>query len=86
MAPNMSGIAVTDQARSIYLCELAIDFCLKVLSPKGAFVVKVFHGSGFETFLKMMRDTFVQVKSRKPEASRSESKEVYLIAKVLKRH
>ncbi len=81
MAPNMSGIAVADQAKSIYLCELALDFALKVLSPKGGLLVKVFQGSGFETYLKMLRSNFKEVKSRKPEASRPESRETYLLAR-----
>jgi len=81
MAPNMSGIGVADQAKSIYLCELALDFALKVLSSKGVFLVKVFQGSGFEDYLRLLRSSFNQVKSRKPEASRSESREVYLLGR-----
>lgn len=80
MAPNMSGIAVADQAKSIYLCELALDFALKALTDQGHFLVKVFQGAGFEDYLKMMRSKFSQVKTRKPEASRPESREVYLLA------
>lgn len=80
MAPNMSGNATVDQARSMYLVELALDMCHQVLKPGGSFVVKVFQGQGFEPFLKDMRAAFNDVKTRKPESSRARSREVYLVA------
>lgn len=80
MAPNMSGNATVDQARSMYLVELALDMCHQVLKPGGSFVVKVFQGQGFEPFLKDMRAAFSSVKTRKPESSRARSREVYLVA------
>ena len=84
MAPNMSGVASVDQARSIGLAELALDFAANHLKPQGNFLVKVFQGSGFETLVADIRHRFVQVMIRKPEASRSRSNEVYLVAKGLK--
>ena len=84
MAPNMSGVASVDQARSIGLAELALDFTVNHLKPQGNFLVKVFQGSGFETLVADIRHRFVQVMIRKPEASRSRSNEVYLVAKGLK--
>jgi 23S rRNA (uridine2552-2'-O)-methyltransferase len=84
MAPNMSGVASVDQARSIGLAELALDFTVNHLKPQGNFLVKVFQGSGFETLVADIRRRFVQVMIRKPEASRSRSNEVYLVAKGLK--
>jgi 23S rRNA (uridine2552-2'-O)-methyltransferase len=81
MAPNISGIGLSDQARSMYLAELAMDFAVQRLKPNGAFLVKLFHGSGFEEFVREARRRFRQVAVRKPEASRSRSKEVYLLAK-----
>jgi 23S rRNA (uridine2552-2'-O)-methyltransferase len=84
MAPNISGVAGTDQARSIGLAELALDFAVKHLKPRGNFLVKVFQGSGFETLVAEIRRHFVQVVIRKPEASRSRSNEVYVLAKGLK--
>lgn len=84
MAPNMSGVASVDQARSIGLAELALDFAANHLKPQGNFLVKVFQGSGFETLVADIRRRFVQVMIRKPEASRSRSNEVYLVAKGLK--
>ncbi|RUO68924.1 23S rRNA (uridine(2552)-2'-O)-methyltransferase RlmE [Idiomarina ramblicola] len=80
MAPNMSGNSTVDQARSMYLVELALDMCHQVLKPGGSFVVKVFQGQGFEPFLKDVRAAFKDVKTRKPESSRARSREVYLVA------
>ncbi|MDV6315509.1 23S rRNA (uridine(2552)-2'-O)-methyltransferase RlmE [Idiomarina sp. HP20-50] len=80
MAPNMSGNGTVDQARSMYLVELALDMCHQVLKPGGSFAVKVFQGQGFESFLKDIRAAFNNVKTRKPESSRARSREVYLVA------
>lgn len=80
MAPNMSGNDNVDQPRAMYLVELALDMCHQVLKPGGAFVVKVFHGQGFEEFLKAVRAAFTTVKTRKPDSSRARSREVYLVA------
>ena len=79
MAPNTSGNKAVDQPRQIYLCELALDFANRVLSPKGQFVVKVFSGSGFDEFRKQVVDSFEVLKTSKPAASRARSKEVFLI-------
>ena len=84
MAPNMSGVASVDQARSIGLAELALDFAVNHLKPQGNFLVKVFQGSGFEELVAEIRRRFVQVMIRKPEASRSRSNEVYLVGQGLK--
>jgi len=84
MAPNISGVRSADQARSIHLCELALEFAKSHLNPRGAFLVKAFQGSGYPEFLAVMRGTFVSVVSRKPGASRGESKEMYLLGKGLR--
>ena len=84
MAPNISGIASVDQARAAGLAELALEFAVNHLKPQGNFLVKLFHGEGFETFVKAVRGYFGQVLIRKPEASRSRSSEVYLLCKGLK--
>lgn len=81
MAPNISGINVADQARAMYLAELALDFAKEVLKPGGNFLVKVFQGADFEEFLKNMRKSFAKVITRKPKASRGRSKEIYLLGK-----
>jgi 23S rRNA (uridine2552-2'-O)-methyltransferase len=79
MAPNMSGMNVVDQPRSMYLAELALDFARQWLKPGGALVIKVFQGEGFDAFLGDCRDTFDRVVVRKPGASRPRSREVYLL-------
>jgi len=84
MAPNISGVRSSDQARSIHLCELALDFAETHLNSGGAFVVKAFQGAGYPEFLAAMRRIFVSVASRKPGASRGESNEMYLVGKKLK--
>jgi 23S rRNA (uridine2552-2'-O)-methyltransferase len=84
MAPNLTGITVTDQARLFELGELAMEFAVQFLQPNGAFIVKVFQGAGFEPFVKQLRAHFVTVAAKKPDASRDESREVYLLAKGLK--
>lgn len=84
MAPNLSGIATTDQARALELAELALQFAMKHLKPHGNFLVKAFQGSGFEAFLKALRSRFAVVAVRKPGASRDRSSEVYLLGKGLR--
>lgn len=79
MAPNMSGQDSTDQARAMYLAELALDFVDEVLRPGGAFLTKVFQGVGFDEYLRATRDRFDRVASRKPDASRARSREIYLL-------
>jgi 23S rRNA (uridine2552-2'-O)-methyltransferase len=83
MAPNLSGIAASDQARSVDLAELALAFARDWLKPSGACAVKVFQGAGFESVLKEFRSAFRTVRVRKPQASRSESREVYLVGRRL---
>jgi 23S rRNA (uridine2552-2'-O)-methyltransferase len=79
MSPNITGISVVDQARGVELAELALDFSADQLNSGGNFLVKVFQGSGFEEFLNAMRTTFDRVVTRKPEASRDRSSEIYLL-------
>lgn len=85
MAPNTSGNTAVDQPRMIYLCELALDFATRVLSPKGQFLVKVFQGEGFDEYRKSIVDTFEILKTSKPDASRARSKEVYLLGQTRKK-
>ena len=81
MAPNMSGNKSVDQPRAMYLCELALDFARQTLNPGGAFFIKVFQGEGFDQFFQALRADFSVLKTRKPDASRSRSRETYLLAK-----
>ena len=84
MAPNISGVVVSDQARVMHLAELGLEFSRSWLKPNGAFLVKVFQGYGFEEFVREMREVFKSVATRKPDASRDRSAEIYLLGKGLK--
>lgn len=80
MAPNVTGNAAVDLPRSMYLCELAVDFSRRVLRPGGGLVMKVFQGEGFDDLYRDVRGSFGKVVTRKPKASRPKSREVYLVA------
>jgi 23S rRNA (uridine2552-2'-O)-methyltransferase len=84
MAPNMSGIPASDQARSMELAERARDFALSHLQSGGGFLVKTFQGAGYDDYLLSLRRAFEKVVVRKPEASRGESAEQFLLARGLK--
>ena len=84
MAPNMSGIAMSDQARAMHLAEIARDFALLQLKSDGAFLVKIFQGAGYDEYLRSLRQAFRKVVVRKPAASRDESAEQYLLARGLR--
>ncbi len=81
MAPNVSGMSAVDQPRAMYLCELALEYAREVLRPGGDFVVKVFQGEGFDQYVRDLRSSFAKVVTRKPAASRPQSREVYLVAR-----
>ena len=85
MAPNISGIAAVDQAKSVGLCELALDFSLNWLSDQGVFLAKLFQGADYGAFLQQCRASFHQVQTIKPKASRDRSAEIYLIGQKPKR-
>jgi 23S rRNA (uridine2552-2'-O)-methyltransferase len=80
MAPNMSGVESVDQARSMYLAELARDFAQQHLKVGGNFLIKLFQGAEFDDYIRDLRKRYTQVKVRKPDASRSRSSEVYALA------
>lgn len=84
MAPNMSGNKGVDQPSAIYLGELALETAKTVLTKDGVFLVKLFHGAGFDEFFKEVQQSFVKVAIRKPKASRPRSNEVYILAKGFK--
>lgn len=81
MAPNISGVALSDQARSMHLAELALEFACRQLKLGGNFLVKTFEGAGSEAFRKAMKSAFEKVVVRKPKASRDRSNEVYILGK-----
>jgi 23S rRNA (uridine2552-2'-O)-methyltransferase len=84
MAPNLSGIEVTDTARVEHLVELAVDFAVHHLKPDGALVCKCFHDSGYNTLVSLFRQTFRTAKAIKPKASRDKSAETFLVGVGLK--
>lgn len=84
MAPNLSGMNAIDQPKAMYLVELALDLAEQVLKPGGDFLAKVFQGEGYEDYLKLLRSRFDKVLTRKPEASRARSREVYLLGRGFK--
>ena len=81
LAPNMSGMATIDQAKAMYLAELALEFVRGHLKPGGDFVVKLFQGTDFDGYVREVRSLFDKVQVRKPKASRPRSREVYLLAR-----
>ncbi len=81
MAPNISGIKSVDQPKSMYLAELALDLCDKVLKPGGSLICKLFQGQGSEELIASARAQFGRVRVMKPAASRPGSREVYLVAR-----
>ncbi len=84
MAPNFTGISVYDQAKTLELAEVARDFALLHLKSPGAFLVKIFQGAGYDEYLKSLRARFAKVVVRKPDASRDESAEQYILARGLR--
>ena len=86
MLPNVTGVPSVDQARAAELTLAGIGLCRKLLKPDGAFLVKVFHGEAFDEVLKALKAVFQTVATRKPAASRGESRENYLLARGLTRH
>ena len=84
IAPNMSGSKAVDQPKSMYLADLALDFAINSLAPKGVFLIKLFQGEGFDQYVQEAKKSFLSVVIRKPKASRARSREVYLLAKGLK--
>lgn len=81
MAPNISGMRTVDQARAMHLAELALDFAKNSLTAGGALLIKMFQGEGFDDYLRDLRQVFARVVTRKPQASRARSRELYLLAR-----
>ncbi|MCP4488843.1 MAG: 23S rRNA (uridine(2552)-2'-O)-methyltransferase RlmE [Gammaproteobacteria bacterium] len=84
MAPNLSGMDSVDQPKAMYLAELALDLAQEKLIRNGAFVTKLFHGTGFDGYVSTLRQRFRTVKLRKPDASRPRSREIYAVCNGLK--
>ena len=86
MAPNLTGMKAVDQPAVVYLAELAVDLAQQVLTENGIFIAKLFQGEGFDEFVRNTRKVFNVVSLKKPDASRSKSREVYLVAKGLRQN
>ena len=86
MAPNLTGMKAVDQPAVVYLAELAVDLAQQVLTLDGIFIAKLFQGEGFDEFVRSTRKVFNVVSLKKPDASRSKSREVYLVAKGLQQN
>ncbi|WP_211441627.1 RlmE family RNA methyltransferase [Collimonas humicola] len=84
MAPNLSGIAISDAARVEEIIDLAIEFAQMHMKPTGALLAKCFNGTGYNEVLMKFRQEFKTVASRKPKASRDKSSEIFLLGKILK--
>ncbi len=80
MAPKTTGIKVTDQSRSVELCEKALACAEQFLKPRGSFICKLFHSEDFEAFRKSLRERFEKVEVLRPKSTRKESKEIFFIA------
>jgi len=81
MAPNITGIRDADQAKTLYLLELALDLARQVLNPGGDLLMKVFEGAGVDDFRKELSQSFQRVSNEKPAASRDQSREFYILAR-----
>jgi len=81
IAPNLSGIESADQARSVHMGELALEFAVGRLRPGGDLLVKVFQGAGLAEFQRAMGGHFTKVYVRKPKSSRDRSRETFLVGK-----
>lgn len=84
LSPDLTGIASTDQARAAELVSIALEFCRAALEPRGTFLVKVFQGESFNEVFAAMKAMFREVLTRKPDASRAESRETYLVGRGLR--
>ena len=81
IAPNLSGIGITDSENMIELLNIEIYLINKYLVKGGSFLAKCFQGSSFDYLKGYMKKNFKEVIRIKPEASRTSSKECYLLGK-----
>ena len=84
IAPNLTGIRVTDQSRNIALAEFVYNFSTRILKSGGDLLIKVFEGEGMHEYRRMLQDNFSKVLTRKPKASRDQSREFYILARSYK--
>lgn len=84
MAPNLSGVEIADAARMAHVIELASEFSVRYLKPRGSLLVKAFHGSGYSQIVEALKRRFVKVVPKKPRASRDRSAETFILARGLR--
>lgn len=84
LAPNLTGITSSDDARIAHLVELAVDFAAQHLVAGGTLVCKVFHGGNYSELVGLLKSHFRMVKAIKPKASRDRSSETFLVGIGLK--
>lgn len=84
MAPNLTGVAITDAARVEHIIDLALEFAQAHMKPSGALLVKCFNGTGYTQLVEKFKREFKTVSSKKPKASRDKSSEIFLLGKGLK--
>jgi 23S rRNA (uridine2552-2'-O)-methyltransferase len=84
MAPNLSGVAITDAARVEHIIDLAVEFAQAHMKPSGALLVKCFNGTGYTQLVEKFKQEFKTVAQKKPKASRDKSSEIFLLGKGLK--
>ena len=80
MAPNLSGIRTVDQARAMDLADTCLEYCQRWLRPGGTMTIKSFQGEGLDAWVAMLKKSFDKVNVTKPKASRSDSREVFVVA------
>ena len=85
MAANTTGHQQTDHLRTIALVELAYTFAKEVLAEGGIFIAKVFQGGTESELLNDMKKNFTKVSHFKPDASRQDSVEIYVVAQGFKK-
>lgn len=86
MAPRTTGIRMTDQARSMELCELALDIAMRFLKKDGHFVCKLFHSDEFPVLREAIKKNFARFEAVKPDSTRKISKEIFLVGLNKKTH
>ncbi|QDK37288.1 RlmE family RNA methyltransferase [Bdellovibrio sp. NC01] len=79
MAPKTTGIRMTDQARSMELCELALDVARRFLKKDGHFICKLFHSDDFGKLRDEIKKSFAKCEAVKPDSTRKISKEIFLV-------
>jgi 23S rRNA (uridine2552-2'-O)-methyltransferase len=81
MAPNTCGIKSVDQERSMELCRMASDVAKRMLKKNGKLLIKIFHGPELKTFSNELKKLYNEVQLVKPDSSRSDSSEIFILCK-----